>query len=438
MIEAPTIDQHPAIDQKHCLYHDDFMDRLATYDELTPKTAASLARFVKENAEGARRPLTPVGGRTALRQGYSLPPEVTLLSLSDLTHIIDYPADDMTITVEAGFRVAELQDVLRAQGQRLPIDIPQAHRATLGGAIATNTSGLGRFAHGTFRDYVIGISAVDGTGRLFSAGGRVVKNVAGYDHCKLLVGSLGTLAIITQVTLKLRPLAETRRLLWTTFTDPASIDPVLERLNTSVTRPVAIEVLCPKAARNIASEAKLDLPADRFVLMIAYEGSPTETDWQMERLREELAASPEDAILVDDDASDTLWNAFTEHPAASDDPLTFQSSILPSRAMEFVARAYESDIAVQCHAGNGAIVGHLPDDCTSGTQANEVLAPLRELAESAGGSLVVLNCDDEWKQSIPLFGSPRPDWPLMQRVKTALDPHGVLSPNRLWSMDLSR
>src|SRR5690606_40405915 len=107
---------------------------------------------------------------------------------------------------------------------RILVDISQGPRATSGGAIAANTSGPGRYGYGTFRDYVIGISAVDGQGRLFSAGGRVVKNVAGYDLCKLLGGSQGALAVITQVTLKLRPLAASRRCLWGTFADPGQID----------------------------------------------------------------------------------------------------------------------------------------------------------------------------------------------------------------------
>ncbi len=412
------------------------MERPATHDEFTPKTASALARYVAEKAGGDERPLTPVGGRTALRQGYALPSDVTLVSMAELTHIVDFPTGDMTITVEAGFRIEELQDVLRGQGQRLPLDVPQAHRATIGGAIATNTSGLGRFGHGTFRDYVIGISAVDGIGRLFSAGGRVVKNVAGYDLCKLLVGSLGTLAMVTQVTLKLRPVVEVRRLLWVTFDDAASIGPVLERLLSSQTRPVAVEVLSPKAAHNIQRESKLELPLDRFVLAVAFEGTEIETVWQTNTLRDELTPfAVEETLTIEPDAAGLLWDAFTEHPAASDDPLTFQASVLPSRVMDFITRAHDANIALQCHAGNGIVVGHLPDNCTSGSQAAEIIAPLRALAESGGGSLTILNCDDDWKASLPLFGSPRPDEFLMRRIKASLDPHGLLSPNRIWPGD---
>src|SRR5690606_32325083 len=119
-----------------------------------------------------------------------------------LNRVIDYPARDMTITVEAGITWEQLEAELAKEGQWLPVDVARAEAATVGGAIACNTSGPRRFGYGTLRDYVIGIHAVDGQGMQFKGGGRVVKNVAGYDFCKLLTGSFGTLAVITQVTLK--------------------------------------------------------------------------------------------------------------------------------------------------------------------------------------------------------------------------------------------
>src|SRR5205807_9828714 len=130
------------------------------------------------------------------------------LDLRALNQVIDYPARDMTITVQAGITVAKLQEILAAENQQLPVDVPLPEQATLGGAIAVNASGPRRYGYGTLRDYVIGISFVNDEGQEVKAGGRVVKNVAGYDLCKLHIGALGTLGIITQVTLKLKPVPE--------------------------------------------------------------------------------------------------------------------------------------------------------------------------------------------------------------------------------------
>ena len=135
------------------------------------------------------------------------------VDLCGLAQIVDFPARDMTVTVQAGITMKDLREIIVRENLHLPIDVAQGQRATLGGVLAANASGPRRHGYGTMRDYVIGISALNDDGREFKAGGRVVKNVAGYDLCKLLVGSLGTLGIITQVTLKLRPLPEQQALI---------------------------------------------------------------------------------------------------------------------------------------------------------------------------------------------------------------------------------
>lgn len=403
-------------------------------DEFHPTTAAELATFVTENAREARRPLSAVGGRTALWYGAAAPRRAALVATSGLARVVDYPARDLTVTVEAGMRMEELQQLLKSESQRLPVDVAQAHRATLGGAIATNTCGPARYAYGTFRDYVIGVSAIDGQGRLFSAGGRVVKNVAGYDLCKLLIGSLGTLAIITQVTLKLRPQPETRRLVWAPIGDLQTAERVLDGLLTSQARPVALELLNAKAARQLQSELVSPLPADTPVLCLAVEGTEHEADWQIVTLRQELAPfQPLDLLTIADEAAGKLWSALVEYQAASDDPVTFQASLPPSRTVQFLAAATESGVAAQAHAGNGIVIGHLPDRCTAADEAARLIDPLRALARRHGGALVLLNCEQAWKAPLSVFGPDRPESGLMRRVKACLDPHDVLNPGRLWS-----
>jgi glycolate oxidase FAD binding subunit len=255
--------------------------------EFTPATQSELVRFVAANSVGDRKTLCPVGGRTSLR-GRSADVNV---SLTELSRVIDYPARDMTITVEAGIRVDTLQSMLAAERQRLPIDIPQSGRATLGGALATNTSGPRRFGHGTFRDYVIGVSAVDASGRLFKAGGRVVKNVAGYDICKLMIGSYGTVGIVTQVTLKLRPFTETTAWFIVRVSNYADAEMLLARLLKSESRPVAIDVLDNVAGEHIAAAARIRIDSPGPYLCIAFEGSPHEVQWQLEMIEREMSAS---------------------------------------------------------------------------------------------------------------------------------------------------
>src|SRR5438270_486132 len=151
----------------------------------------------------------------------------------------------MTVTVEAGVTISALQAVLATEGQRLLIDAPAPDCATIGGVLATNTSGPRRFGAGRPRDQIIGVSFVTSDGALVKGGGRVVKNVAGYDFPRLLTGSLGTLGAICQLTLKVRPIPEASALVWVPFTTAESLAPAIEKLNTSGTRPTALDLLNP-------------------------------------------------------------------------------------------------------------------------------------------------------------------------------------------------
>ncbi len=399
--------------------------------EFTPATQLELSRFVAENAQGDRRTLCPVGGRTALHYGYpGVDPDI-LVAMSQLSRLVDYPARDMTITVEAGMRIDALQKTLAAERQRLPIDIAQPERATLGGALATNTSGPRRFGHGTFRDYVIGISAVDSEGRLYKAGGRVVKNVAGYDICKLLVGSRGTLGIVTQVTLKLRPLPETSAQLWMTLDSFDDIESRLQQLLTSQARPVAIEVLNSAGASLIVASSRCDLPAGSPVLCIGVEGSVHDVEWQLKTLTQELSSTGvQECRQVNGHDADRMWQALTEFQTCADDPLTFEANLRPSQSMAFARRATDLGVAVQVHAGNGLVVGQLLDEAAMIGQTTFVLNELGKLARSHGGNLVVLHCDSEWKSRMPMCGDPEPSWSLMKQLKQKLDPRNLLNPGR--------
>jgi glycolate oxidase FAD binding subunit len=402
--------------------------------EFVPTTQSELARFVRDNIAGAKRPLVPAGGRTALNYGRAVSDDALFLSTTRLAQVIDYPARDMTITVEAGIRIEELAERLHKEGQQLPIDVPQQNRATLGGAIACNVSGSRRYGYGTFRDYVIGISAVDGLGRLFSAGGRVVKNVAGYDLCKLLIGSVGTLGVITQVTLKLKPIPETTGLLWATYDTFYEIDDVLERLLKSAARPVLIDVLNVSAARDVAAECRRSLPVDKPVLILGVEGAEKDVAWQLSALTRELAPlGPDELFSLTQEESACIRSALTEFPTESDAPLSFKASALPSSAMELVRKATEAGVSLLAHAGNGIVHGHFPDEAGTPERAAELLGPLRTLAHASRGHVVVTQCAPAWADRLQLCDEETSATPLMRKLRETFDPHGLLNPGRIFA-----
>ena len=395
-----------------------------------PESPASLGDLVRRAAAGGQA-LYPLGGRTLLGQG--LPPSRPGLGvdLRSLDQVIDYPARDMTITVRAGITVARLQELLAAENQRLPVDVPRAGEATLGGALAANVSGPRRYGLGTLRDYLIGISVVNDEGQEVKAGGRVVKNVAGYDLGKLYIGSLGTLGIISQVTLKVQPRPEEQALLALPC-DAEAVGPLLDRLHASSTRPVCIDLLNEAAVRALNAHAPGSLPGAAWVLVVGYEENAEAVAWQVTRLVAEVGAAQAGGLHAwAGRTANWLWDALTEFRARPDAPLTFKANLLPRATAEFCRQvaALPEPVLLQAHAGSGIVLGHVEGPLTL-ERAQSMLNSMQTWAEAARGNVILLRCPPAWKATLPVWGRPRGDLWLMRRVKEQLDPRRLFNPGR--------
>jgi glycolate oxidase FAD binding subunit len=396
---------------------------------LRPSSAAEVGELVRR-AAAAGQAVYPLGGRTTL--GLGLPPDRPGLAvdLRALDRVIDYPARDMTITVQAGITLARLQEVLAGENQRLPVDVPRADQATLGGALAVNASGPHRLGFGTLRDYVIGISAVNDEGQEIKGGGRVVKNVAGYDLCKLFVGSLGTLGVITQVTLKVKPCPEEQALL-TLGCHPEALDGLLEQLHRSRTRPVCLEVLNEQAARSLNRRGGLGLPEAPWVLVVGFEDNRDTVSWQVQQLIKEFPDGNGRGFHVRAGApAAPLWQALIEGPAA-EGALACKANLLPRAVADFCRQAVSlrAGVLVQAHAGNGIVQLQVPGDLTLDGAA-AMLKTVLDAAVAAQGNLVLTRCPPAWKKTLPVWGAPRGDAWLMRRVKDKLDPRRLFNPGR--------
>ncbi len=382
-------------------------------------------------AAAAGQAVYPVGGQTAL--GIGLPPSRpgTAVDLRALTEVIDYPARDMTITVQAGITLDRLQELLATENQRLPVDVPHADRATLGGALAVNASGPRRYGFGTLRDYVIGLTTINDEGKETKAGGRVVKNVAGYDLGKLHIGALGTLGVISQVTLKVRPLPEARALI-TLGCEAGTLERLLEMVHRSRIRPACVEVVNRAAARALSRATGGALPDTPWVLAVGFEDTDETVSWQVNHFLREVATASLSGLEVRAGAAgEALGRAlvqFTSQPSAV---ASFKANLLSASVAAFcgMAAALSDDVLLQAHAGSGIVRGHWPGPLTL-DRAASMLKELLAAATTAHGNLVVPHCPPEWKRTLPVWGGPRNDDWLMRQVKDKLDPLNVFNPGR--------
>ena len=255
--------------------------------------------------------------------------KVSGIDLRDLNRVVAHAPDDMTVTVEAGLALDQLQSELARRRQWLPIDPPNPERLTIGALLATNASGPRRFGYGTIRDYLIGIKVVLSDGRVIQSGGRVVKNVAGYDLAKLFIGSHGTLGVIVEATFKLRPLPEAEQFIQARFESLPDAGRMVDALLAAELTPVVLDMHAP--AR--------DCGPSTFFIVLGFAGTREDVEWQRERARELGLMEP--AAL---DHEKRFWNG-----AAS----ARQISVLPSCLAETVRKL--GDVAFVARAGNGVV-----------------------------------------------------------------------------------
>lgn len=374
----------------------------------SPENAGELANRVARCATDGTA-IYPIGGGMGL--DYGTPPSRpgVAISLSKLNRVIDYPVEDLTITVEAGMTIAALIDLLLVNNQRLPIDVPFPDRATVGGAISVDVAGARRLGYGTWRDRVIGITVVNDRGELCSAGGRVVKNVAGYDLGKLYTGSLGSFGIITQVTLKLQPKPETQT--WVTLrVDKNDLVATLNQLSTSQTQPIGVELL------------SVDNDPQRFDLAVLYEDNADAVAWQREQLIRECPHAEFNSHSQD-------WvERFTKSPRMADCAFRVIATMPPSAVAGFVQDVHSERVLVHGHAQSGIVrLGFASINQNEAiTFARRILA----LATAAGGNSVIRRCPTEWKSSLPIWGRPPAGLDLMKKIKREFDPKNILNPGR--------
>ena len=380
---------------------------------VAPGSTAEVVAIVKA-AEAAGVALIPCGGGTEIGTGY--PPRADrpylLLRSSRLNRITDFQPDDLTVTAEPGVTLAVLQQHVASRRLFLALDVPMAEQATLGGIVSAATTGFLRPAYGAPRDLLIGLRAVMAEGVAVKGGGKVVKNVAGYDVCKLFTGARGTMGFLTELTFKLRPLPEADRTLAWNAPD----------LGEAVRLGLELHQAQLAAAFLVATSEPEGAPR----LVIGLQGVSVRVDWQVNEFGRRVSAArwnslpnvlppPELAALRDRLAGCG--------PAGS---FGLRVSLLPSQLPGFVAGLAEMpEICATVHCASG-IVSVSANDAAAGT-VRRVTALLPKDANVVWTRLDTALAEQE---QIALFGETRAEFGLHRALKKSLDPHDTFSPGR--------
>ena len=381
---------------------DDAGDGVAARFVAHPTTTDEVAAVVRTAAsEGLT--VVPRGGGTKL--GWGPPPTSAdvVLDLSGMDAVLDHQAGDLIVETQAGATLATVRETVGKEGQRLVVD-ETVPGATIGGSLATHASGPERLLVGTVRDLLIGVTMVRADGVVAKAGGRVVKNVAGYDLGKLLVGSFGTLGVITEAIFRLHPVPEARA--WVTA--PVADADEAHRLAHAVVHgqsvAAAVEVELDPSGRGTISallNGRHDGVAQRSATVAATLGSAADV----------TAAPP------------AGWAAYPWGSGAVGLKLTCVLSGL----RDVLAAAAEVGATVRGSAGSGVLYAALP--AGDAEETSSAVARLRGTCAAHGGSVVVVEAPPDLERSLDLWG-PVPALDLMHRVKDQFDPDHRLAPGR--------
>lgn len=377
---------------------------------IRPTDAGECARALAD-AAALRRTVSIEGAGTKAYLGDGAPTDA-VLGTGLLAGIVDHVPADLTVTVGGGTPLALLQRTLREAGQFLPLDPPHPEHATIGGVIAANSNGFGRVRYGGVRDALIGTTVALTDGTVARAGGRVVKNVAGYDLNKLFAGSLGTLGVIVEATLKVLPLPPATAIAEVRVARAADAFAIADEILRTALRPTALVV---------------DADRDGWRLLVTAAGERA----VVERAMLEVARRAEDVagVFERSDGPETLLAPLREMAAWATDGALVRASLplAATGAYAVGAMGNETVSRVIADAGSGVVRAHARGDDA------EVIAAADSLVAAArvvGGSAHIERRGSGLRERLRAWPAPPAGRSLMRRIKDAFDPAGILEPGR--------
>ncbi len=392
-----------------------------------PNTQEELAAVI-EAARNNRWGVLPAGSGSKLDWGGLVkldpanPPgagAIVTVSTARLNRLVEHAVGDLTVTAEAGMKFADLQLLLAAAGQFLPIDPAYPQQATLGGIVATADAGSLRHRYRGVRDLLLGMTFVRSDGKIAVAGGRVVKNVAGYDLMKLFTGAYGTLGVISQVTFRVYPLPESSGTVVLTG-EVNALSQTAQILLSSALTPSAIDLLSPQLV------AKLGLGKGTG-LIVRFQSIAPSVKQQSARLLEIGEKLGLQGTSCGENEDRQLWQRLPETmwDSGTKSAIICKIGIRPSEAVTAINELPVQDALI--HAGSG--LGVLRFESAT----PDTLLQVRRGCEAKGGFLTVLAAPADIKQQLDVWGYNGSAIDLMRRIKQQFDPENILSPHRFIS-----
>jgi glycolate oxidase FAD binding subunit len=411
---------------------------------VSPKTIDEVSKVVAL-ANQQQLTIIPRGSGTKMGMG-GIPKKIDIVLFTNrLNRITDSDCENLTLSAEGGITLNEVQKSLAkvGKGYFLPLDPPYTERATLGGIVATNSSGPKRLLYGTARDMIIGIKAVFPNGDIVVSGGKTVKNVSGYDMCKLLIGSYGTLGILCEMTFKLLPLPEKEETLLLSFARIEEADGFVRELRGSQLIPSSLETLNALAVSKLRYPMAMP-PNGNYLVAIGLEGVAESINRQTSEMSEMgKKYGVLEAVTLGSEKHQAFWITLRDFSQGLTENypnlISLKSNFLISKSGEMlesyekIARESGIECAFICHAGNGILYSYILSGKKFRSKIEsfiELIGKMTAEATKNGGNLVVKSSPILIKKKVDIWGQFQSNYLAARRLKEQIDPAGILNIGR--------
>lgn len=380
----------------------------------TPVTTQRLADTVRICSD-AQATIAPWGGGTAMILGNPPRSLDVVIKTTQLNRLIDHDHANLTATVQSGIALVTLQAALAPHKQFVPFDPPLPERSTVGGVVAANLNGPRRSSYGSVRDMVIGMKVILASGETVKAGGKVVKNVAGYDMCKLFTGSLGTLGIIVEVTLRVAPLPAHSATIIATGTVAKAMECASQLMRAKLL-PTAVYL----HNSNGAASWQVAVSFDGFAKTVARQTNELTEMAQRLGLKQEIV----------DGEKQQYWRAIADLPV-SQERLTYRLTVPRGALMRTISTILDWQKASQAPAICADVAtGTLWLAVPANQETVDLFPRLIALAQEQRGHAIIFAAPSPQKIAIDVWGQTTPAHAFMRKIKQEFDPMGQLNPGR--------
>jgi glycolate oxidase FAD binding subunit len=414
-----------------------------------PASSAEVMEIVRL-AKSEKLALIPCGRRTKL--GIGMPPAHydIALDMTGLNQIAYYDPADLTLSVDGGMNLAQLAEALAEQRQFIPLAVPFFDECTVGGTIASNIGSALRPGYGSARDFLLGAEFVNGAGTFTKSGGRVVKNVTGYDLHKLLIGSLGTLGAITRLNFRTFPLPEGYGHLVSAFSSVEDVVRFQAMVAKSPLAPSSFDILGPEAAQIVAEfkdNRDSALPSwftrGEWHVCVGFEGAEAvlrRYSSELAQYTQKCGASTYHLLKKSDEKSlrDGLRELVKSLSSSGPATTIFRINVFPCfppdvMNLRTLAQRFSIPCCIFANSSGPLYFAIQPNDLGAKTigAVTQIAISVFEYAASENGQASILFCPVELKQQVNIWGYPRNDAHLTPRVKNAFDPQNIFAPGRL-------